>query len=36
VRKLLGVEPGNVSPVTVREDVVVFMDDDVLTIQPAI
>jgi Cys-tRNA(Pro)/Cys-tRNA(Cys) deacylase len=36
VRDLLGVEPGGVSPLALREDVAVFIDDDVLTIQPTI
>ncbi len=36
VRELLGVEPGSVSPLPLREDAVVFIDDDVLTIQPTI
>jgi Cys-tRNA(Pro)/Cys-tRNA(Cys) deacylase len=36
VRELLGVEPGSVSPVSQRDDVAVFIDDDVLTIQPTI
>jgi Cys-tRNA(Pro)/Cys-tRNA(Cys) deacylase len=36
VRELLGVEPGSVSPFPLREDAVVFIDDDVLTIQPTI
>lgn len=36
VRELLGVEPGSVSPVPLREDVMVLVDDDVLTIRPTI
>lgn len=36
VRDLLGVEPGSVSPLTLREDVAVLIDDDVLTIRPTI
>lgn len=36
VRTLLGVEPGSVSPVPLREDTTIFIDDDVLTIQPTI
>lgn len=35
VRELLGVEPGSVSPLPLRE-CAVFIDDDVLTIQPTI
>lgn len=36
VREQLGVEPGSVSPVPLREDAIVFVDDDVLTIQSTI
>ena len=36
VREFLGVEPGSVSPVPQRDDVAVFIDDDVLTILPTI
>lgn len=36
VRELLGVEPGSVSPLSLREDAAVFVDDDVLTILPTI
>lgn len=36
VKELLGVEPGSVSPVMQQEDATVFIDDDVLTIQPTI
>jgi Cys-tRNA(Pro)/Cys-tRNA(Cys) deacylase len=36
VRELLGVEPGSVSPLPLREDTAVFIDDDVLTITPTI
>jgi len=36
VRELIGVEPGSVSPVPQRDDVAVFIDDDVLTILPTI
>jgi len=36
VRELLGVEPGSVSPLLLREDAAVFIDDDVLPILPTI
>lgn len=36
VRELLGVEPGSVSPLPLREDVTVLIDDDVMTIVPTI
>src|SRR6266567_2418651 len=36
VRELLGVEPGSVSPLPLREDMTVLIDDDVLTILPSI
>lgn len=36
VLELLGVEPGSVSPLLLREDTAVFIDDNVLTIQPTI
>lgn len=36
VRELLGVEPGSVSPLPLRKDAAVFIDDDVLTILPTI
>jgi Cys-tRNA(Pro)/Cys-tRNA(Cys) deacylase len=36
VRELLGVEPGSVSPVQLREDAAVLIDDDVMTIMPTI
>lgn len=32
----LGVEPGSVSPVPLQEGVMIFIDDDVLTIQPTV
>jgi Cys-tRNA(Pro)/Cys-tRNA(Cys) deacylase len=36
VQELLEVEPGSVSPVRQRDNVAVFIDDDVLTILPTI
>lgn len=36
VRKLVGVEPGSVSPLAPLEDAAVLIDEDVLTIQPTI
>lgn len=36
VTELLGVEPGTVSPVPLRQDVPVLIDEDVLTILPSI
>ena len=36
VWELLGVEPGSVSPLPLREDMTVLIDDDVLTILPSI
>lgn len=36
VGELLGFEPGCVSPVLLREDTTVFIDDEVLAIQPTI
>jgi Cys-tRNA(Pro)/Cys-tRNA(Cys) deacylase len=36
VRDLLGVEPGSVSPVPLREGAAVFIDDDVFTILPTL
>lgn len=36
VREFLGVEPGSVSPLPLREDAAVFIDDDVLTILPTV
>lgn len=36
VRELLGVEAGSVSPLTLREDAAILIDDDVLTILPTI
>lgn len=36
VREQLGVEPGSVSLLPLREDAVVFIDEDVLTILPTI
>jgi Cys-tRNA(Pro)/Cys-tRNA(Cys) deacylase len=36
VRELLGVEPGSISPLPLREDVAVFIDEDVLMILPTI
>jgi len=36
VRELLGVEPGSVSPLPLREGASVFIDDDVLSILPTI
>ena len=36
VRKHLGVEPGSVSPLPLRDDAVVVIDDDVLTILPTL
>jgi len=36
VRELLGVEPGSVSPLPLRENVTVLIDDDVMTIVPTI
>ena len=36
VRELLGVEPGSVSPLPLRENVSVLIDDDVLTILPTV
>lgn len=36
VRDLLGVEPGSVSPVPLRADAVLFIDQDVLTILPTL
>ena len=36
VRELLGVEPGSVSPLPLREDIAVLIDDDVITILPTI
>ena len=36
VQELLGVEPGSVSPLPLREDVTILIDEDVLTIQPTI
>ncbi|HBG05402.1 MAG TPA: deacylase [Geobacter sp.] len=36
VRELLGVEPGSVSPLPLREDIAVLIDDDVMTILPTI
>ena len=36
VRELLGVEPGSVSPLSLREDVALFIDEDVLEILPTI
>jgi len=36
VRELLGVEPGSVSPVSARNDVVVLIDEEVLTIIPTL
>jgi len=36
VRELLGVEPGSVSPLSLREDVALFIDKDVLAILPTI
>jgi len=36
VRRLLGVEPGSVSPVTRSENIMVLVDNDVLTILPTL
>ena len=36
VVELLGVEPGSVSPLPLREDAAVIVDDDVLTILPTV
>ena len=36
VRELLGVEPGSVSPVSTREDAVVFIDEEALLIRPTL
>jgi Cys-tRNA(Pro)/Cys-tRNA(Cys) deacylase len=36
VRENLGVEPGSVSPVSAREDAVVFIDEEALTIRPTL
>lgn len=36
VSELLGVEPGSVSPLPLREDAVVLVDEDVLTILPTL
>lgn len=36
VRELLGVEPGSVSPLPLREDATLLIDDDVLTILPTV
>lgn len=36
VREQVGVEPGSVSPLPLREDATVFIDVDVLTIRPTI
>jgi len=36
VRELLEVEPGSVSPVPLREDILILIDDDALTILPAL
>jgi Cys-tRNA(Pro)/Cys-tRNA(Cys) deacylase len=36
VLDLLGVDPGSVSPVPLREDVVVIIDEDVMTILPTL
>lgn len=36
VRELLGVEPGSVSPLMQPEGATVFIDEDVLTIQPTV
>ena len=36
VRELLGVEPGSVSPVSNREDAVVLIDEEALTILPTL
>lgn len=36
VREFLGVEPGSVSPILLREDADVFIDNDVMTIVPTL
>lgn len=36
VREFLGVEPGSVSPVSCRDDVVVLIDEEALTILPTL
>jgi len=36
VRELLGVEPGSVSPISNREDAVLLIDEEALTIRPTL
>ncbi|NVN99485.1 MAG: YbaK/EbsC family protein [Geobacteraceae bacterium] len=36
VRELLGVNPGSVSPLMLRDDLTVYIEDDVLTILPTL